>query len=748
MAHLALALLGDFQATLDSRPPAGLSSDRLRGLLAYLAVESRQEHPREQVAALLWPERPDREALSALRFALSNLHHVLGYQQAQAPFLIITRSYVQFNPASDHWLDAAEFQRLTSRTDLASLEQAAALYRGPFLDGLSIADSPAFEEWLLLKGEEIQRSVLALLDRLAALHLAAGDTAQAARWARRLLELDPYREQAHRQLMAALSLGGERSAALAQFEACRRLLAQELSCEPEDETQELYTQIRDGALAQLQPAPFVLSGSQTQAYAFYEAKPAVAGSAPRFVARQAELARLHCLLDQALSGRGGVALIAGEAGSGKTALLDEFARQAAGSRQNLIALRGRCSAHAGAGDPFLPFREMLQTLAGDVESKRAGGTLAPEQARRIWEALPAVSAALCEHGPDLIDRFVPGEALLRRLEGFSAHTGASRGQRRLRELLAQSKQGEATEQPDLFAQVTQVLHTLSMRNPLLLEIDDLQWVDSGTAALLFHLERHLAGSRILILCAYRPQGQGWEDGSQAALSGIGNVLHELAREWGDIQIDLDQADGQAFVGAFIDSEPNCLDADFRHKLYHHTDGNPLFTVELLRSFERQGMLVRDEAGRWVEAPELDWSFCPAQVEALIAGHLAGLTDEDQALLQAASVQGEQFAAEVVAHALARDEDSRHPALERLAEQTAPAGAGGQPGAAGVDGTAPVLLPLPPRPDPAQRIRQPGYGGKGVAARRHRASPGSDLCRGRWAPSSAPRWGGAGAGAAL
>ena len=128
-------------------------------------------------------------------------------------------------------------------------------------------------------------------------------------------------------------------------------------------------------------------------------------------------------------------MISGEAGSGKTALLDEFARQAGQVHADLIALRGRCNAHAGAGDPFLPFREMLQTLAGDVEGKRAGGTLSPEQARRVWEALPAVGAALVEHGPDLIDSFVPGEALLRRLEGFPGPSlGVPRWQRRLREL--------------------------------------------------------------------------------------------------------------------------------------------------------------------------------------------------------------------------------------------------------------------------------------------------------------------------
>jgi DNA-binding SARP family transcriptional activator len=122
VAHLALALLGDFRATLDGQPPEGLNSDRLRGLLAYLAIESERDHPRELAAALLWPERPDREALSSLRYALSNLRHALGERESQSPFLLIPRTHVQFNPASDHWLDLAEFQTLISQSDLPGLE--------------------------------------------------------------------------------------------------------------------------------------------------------------------------------------------------------------------------------------------------------------------------------------------------------------------------------------------------------------------------------------------------------------------------------------------------------------------------------------------------------------------------------------------------------------------------------------------------------------------------------------------------
>jgi hypothetical protein len=98
---------------------------------------------------------------------------------------------VQFNTASDHWLDVAEFQRLAIRSDVANLERALSLYRGSFLDGLSIRDSPAFEQWLLLQGEEIRRSVLVLLGRLTSLQMAHREYNEAARWARRQPELEP-----------------------------------------------------------------------------------------------------------------------------------------------------------------------------------------------------------------------------------------------------------------------------------------------------------------------------------------------------------------------------------------------------------------------------------------------------------------------------------------------------------------------------------------------------------------------------
>jgi predicted ATPase len=190
---------------------------------------------------------------------------------------------------------------------------------------------------------------------------------------------------------------------------------------------------------------------------------------------------------------------------------------------------------------------------------------------------------------------------------------------------------------------------------LLLTLDDLQWADRGTLSLLFHLGRRLGGGRVLVVGAYRTATVALGAPSPATTGGAGPperhplqpVLHEFGRDWGDIGVDLDRADGRAFVEAFLNTEPNRLGAAFCETLYGHTEGNPLFTIELLRGLQERGDLVRDEAGRWVEGPALHWERLPARVEAVIAERFDRLPAECQALLSVASVEGDKFTAEVL-----------------------------------------------------------------------------------------------------
>jgi len=113
VACLSVRLLGPHQVTLDGQPVTGFKSSKVRALLAYLAVEADRPHRREVLAGLLWPDWPDRDALSNLRYALSNLRRVIGDRTAEPPFLLITRDTLHFNTASDYWLDVAAFTDLT-----------------------------------------------------------------------------------------------------------------------------------------------------------------------------------------------------------------------------------------------------------------------------------------------------------------------------------------------------------------------------------------------------------------------------------------------------------------------------------------------------------------------------------------------------------------------------------------------------------------------------------------------------------
>jgi predicted ATPase/DNA-binding SARP family transcriptional activator len=256
MARLALSLLGSFQVHLEGKSIADFESDRVRALLAYLAVEAQRPHRRDALAALLWPDWPQRSALTNLRNALSNLRKAIGDRVTAAPVLLVNRETIQFDLTSDCAVDVQTFRSLTATEPTAShLEHALELYRAPFLDGFGLDDSALFEEWVQNTREQLQRQCLATLDHLAEHCEQRGDLTQAIEYAWRQIDLAPWQEQAHQRVMRLLALSGNRNAALAQYETCRRMLQQELNVEPSPETVALYERIRDGDLGQPANAP-------------------------------------------------------------------------------------------------------------------------------------------------------------------------------------------------------------------------------------------------------------------------------------------------------------------------------------------------------------------------------------------------------------------------------------------------------------------------------------------------------------
>lgn len=314
---LKLSLLGPARVRLDDRPLSRFYSVKTQALLYYLAVESDRPHPRAILTGLLWPEFPQRDANRSLRQALFQLNKTLDNPNRQ--LLLISKEEVQFNRASQHWLDVTEF---TSRLHKGELQPAVDLYRGPFLDSFAVADSHSFEEWLQSIRETLHQQVVSALSQLTQQAAAQDDHAAAQGYATQTLALAPWHEEAHRQLMWALAMQGQRGAALAQYARCQEILQAELDAPPEPETVALYQRIRDSAIPH-PDTPFQLSP-----------KPGAVGSRPAptappvlaltpLVGRQSQLTQIlsrltdpHCRL-LTLVGLGGV---------GKTRLALEAAK--------------------------------------------------------------------------------------------------------------------------------------------------------------------------------------------------------------------------------------------------------------------------------------------------------------------------------------------------------------------------------------------------------------------------------------
>ncbi|HEX5691285.1 MAG TPA: transcriptional regulator, partial [Roseiflexaceae bacterium] len=148
MALLSLQLFGGFSAEADGSPLTAFESNKVRALLAYLAVEAGRMHQRSTLAALFWPDHPDALARTNLRHVLRQLRQTLPDEESPTPLLLATQQTLQINPAAEYTLDIAEFAallhaaaRCTHRslgdcaTCIERYAQAAALYRGEFLAG-------------------------------------------------------------------------------------------------------------------------------------------------------------------------------------------------------------------------------------------------------------------------------------------------------------------------------------------------------------------------------------------------------------------------------------------------------------------------------------------------------------------------------------------------------------------------------------------------------------------------------------
>lgn len=610
MNRLTLNLLGSFQLLLDRKVEARFESNKARALLAYLAVEHDAAHPRERLAEMLWPAQPLNVVRSNFRRILANLRAVIDDRNRQPSCLLITRETVQFNTASDVFVDLIYFLSLakTPKTKpgwAEHLTQAAALYRGPFLDGFELDDCPEFEQWTTIIRSEVALSAAALFCALAEHRYLHADDDAALTLYRRCLLIDPYHEAAHRGLMRLLVEHGERSAALLHYSAFRQHMLDELDAEPEPQTAELADAIRIGRLV-------AVGGFQ----GFVGANPPDVdwpghGYNVEFVARTRakQIALLSECAHQTERDHGYVVFIAGESGSGKSALLHAFVHQIRCSDQPWLIGVAACAGLIGTGIPYQPLIDSLSAFSSsrveiqcwiDEASSLAAAPFPPNQVSGSAGSAP-----------------ISGYASVRQLKFplSSLHT-----------------------------QLAHDLKRISLYQPILLALDDLQWADAATLALLFDLVQRLNDSRVLLIGAYRPH---FADRDEPA-HWLNELVQESLQHADAYLIDLDQADGCEFVDALLDCEPNLFDDRFRRELFLHTEGHALFTVEVLRALCESGQCRRDPAGLWRVNNHIDWEFLPPRVEALIRRRVDRLSEIDRALLNAACIEGDEFTAEIAA----------------------------------------------------------------------------------------------------
>ncbi|MCA9951018.1 MAG: AAA family ATPase [Anaerolineales bacterium] len=306
MSWLNLSFLGAFQITLNHQPLTHFRSANNQGLLVYLALKNDKPLSREVLAALFWPEETDKDARNNLRQAIYQLRKLLGdLDKPEQPYLLVTRQTVQFNPDSDYTLDVQDFLQAVDDGDLAT---AVSHYHGDFLPGFT-CDSLEFESWLRQERESLHTLALEAMLEAARDCLRNGRYAQAQTIARQQLTLEPWREQAHRQLMQALALAGDRGNALAQYDSCREVLIEELGLEPAEDTVSLYEDIKAGQYASVDAAETLLPP--------VKAKHNLPANITPLIGRELELARVRQLLTQ---DRQRLVTILGPGGMGKTRL--------------------------------------------------------------------------------------------------------------------------------------------------------------------------------------------------------------------------------------------------------------------------------------------------------------------------------------------------------------------------------------------------------------------------------------------
>ncbi len=579
---LRVCVLGELVVESCGRVVEPGGSWRARSLLAWLALNP-GSHPRGDVASRFWPDVLDSSARASLRNGLWALRRILGAESSRA--LVATRDHVGLDGPPNVWVDAIAFGEHLAAD---RLEEALALCRGEVLAGLD-------EEWVYEYRDEHRARVAELLERIAGRAESAGDLPGAIAWTRRRVALDPLAEDAQRALIVRLARSGDRAGALAVYGRLRERLRRELGISPSQETRALVLEVRegitlDGTKAEHEPheagpAP-VPGGGDWVAGARFPLPARLRRPVPAaFVGRAAEISVLGRLWSDVCAGNGArLALVVGEAGIGKSRLARELALVARG--QGAIVLHGWADE-----DLLLPHQHVVAALGHYL------AVAAPSELRR-------------RVAPRAID-------LEPVAPGISGGTGA-----------VPSPEGRPeSRRYRLFEAVASLLEELSTDAPVLLVLDDLQWADQSTAALLCHALESRPEIRLLVLATQRPP-------DVATARAPSEALQRLFQEHFVERLTLSGLLDSDVAQLSRDLTGRELSPELVHAIREEASGNAFFVQELVRHLNE-----RDPHGSALSLAHLD---VPPRVREVVNLRLARLGEPCVRLLTVAAVIGSQF----------------------------------------------------------------------------------------------------------
>ena len=597
---LQLHLLGPPEARL-GETLATFPTRKTFALLIYLALEGGAQ-PREHLAALLWPDSSPERSFASLRNTLGHLQSALSPDRdpAQISFLSVTHHTLGLNPDADidldlHTVERAYIQALSDRSSRVPpensagpllLQLAAACDHGDFLTGFSLGDAPEFDDWAAIQREVWRRRLGLILDRLSEIQFASGDFASTAETASHWIALDTLNEVAYRRKMRAHFAAGERGQALETYAACRTVLADELSVEPEPDTEALAARIRSQDDASLPRA--------------LRADTPVATLENLFAGRTTEHQMLVARYRHAAAGQPQVVILRGEAGIGKTRLAREFLAWA--GAQGAEVLQGG----AFESSSHMPFQPLVEALRMWLDREHAPKDLLGAE----W--LSVLSQML----PELRDRYPE---------------------------LPPAQLGSKTDRTKLFESFVRLTLALADRVPLVLFVDDVQWADSATLDLLQYAIRRWRerATRIMVLVSLRsealyPMTQPPQAGLIAWLDHVGRELTPSHLELGP----LGEHDTVQMVRSIL-APPA---ADFAEWVFNETGGQPFYLMETLKDLLERGALHPRRRAEGIWAFEIDAEHdlgkavrVPSTVRAVIRSRLYRLSPKAFTLLAAGAV---------------------------------------------------------------------------------------------------------------